>query len=157
MFKKYILFYLNFIVSLYQGLILSYGYLGKQVVLANINNIEELKIPIDIFRNYINELNKLNFLLIFLTYAVTVFSVQCFSIAIYNETKTLKSRRITAFSIWIAPAIIGLPTVILTAFYILSPLYAVSTIPAFLSTFNEVPYNKEDFMEGIVFSVAVAG
>lgn len=137
---------------------MSYGYLGKQAILASPENLDRLDIPVSFIFAYINRQRIVEVGFIIFRDILSVLLVQCAFAIVYSESKTLKTKRIAALATWAFPAILGLPTVVLTVLYLLSPLYAVGSLSGLISLIlNASFYNKEDFIEGLPFILAVVG
>ncbi len=146
----------NLFLSIYQGYVLTYGNFGEKAILAGLEDGETLRIPPEIFWNYIHQ-HLVAVLTTYFAYFLMVFIIQCIPIAIFNEFKSSKGKVIASLCLWAAPAIIGLPTIIFTALYLFSPVYAIGSIPAFTINFYDVSFGKEEFVEGLTFSLTTVG
>jgi hypothetical protein len=78
-----------------------------------------------------------------------LFFIQSIPTLIYTCFNSVKDRRIAALR--------GLPTLGITVAYLLSPLCAVFTFPGFMFLNETGQTHKEDFAEGLIFTLATIG
>lgn len=152
----YGLFLAVFLLSFHQGTILAYSEFGRAAIAANIEQLSDAYIPKSLVLGYLEQLGLGRILCTIATYAIPLFLVQSVPAFIYGSCNSIKDRRTVALIIWLLPAIIGLPTLVITAMYFMSPLFAIYTFPGFMFDTTGQSH-KEDFAEGLIFMIAVMG
>ncbi len=162
-FRRFWLFFAVFLLSLHQATILAYGDFGTEAVLANLDRLNDIQVLKALIISYLGQLELAKIVSKVAGYTILLFFIQSIPVFIYGCFKSIKSRRRAALvirllpaTVWFLPALLGLPeTLIGTALYLFSPIYAIATFPGFM--FATQSFNKEDFAEGWAFMLAVVG
>jgi hypothetical protein len=155
--KRFWLFLAVFLLSLHQATILAYGEFGREAIAANIEQLSDAFIPNSLVISYIKQLGIERISFRITIYMIPLFFVQSIPVLIYTCFSSVKDRRVAALTIWILPALLGLPTLGITVVYLLSPLYTIFTFPGFMFLNETGQTHKEDFAEGLIFTVAAIG
>lgn len=155
--RRFWLFLAVFLLSSHQATILAYGLFGKEAIAANIEQLSDAFIPNSLVLSYVGQLGIEKISSRIAAYAIPLFLVQSLPALLYTCLNSVEDRRVTALSIWLLPALIGLPTLVITAVYLMSPIYAIFTLPGFMFLNTTGRTHKEDFAEGLIFNIAVIG
>lgn len=152
--QHYYLLFGVLIVSLIQAAILVYWDIGQQVVSNNIEQLTGIEVPRYLILNHLNQLGIVNVIWKVISKTIPLLLFQCIPALIYGRFQSVAAKLLSPIIIWLVPAIIGLPTVVGTVMYLMSPLVSIIF---FVSLGLDQANTKEDFAEGIVFVMAVVG
>ncbi|MCY7321309.1 MAG: hypothetical protein LH660_05785 [Phormidesmis sp. CAN_BIN36] len=144
---------------MHQATILAYSEFGKEAITANVEQLNDAYIPNYLVLRYLGQLGLGKISAKIAGYAIPLFLVQSVPAFVYGCFNSVKNRRNAALVIWLLPAVLGLPGFLFTvAYLIMSPLCAVFTFPGFMfALYTMGQTHKEDFAEGMIFTVAAIG
>lgn len=138
-------------ISYIQGAILTYRDLGEQVIATSQEPGVEIT-RLFIF-NHLKDFGIAKILSEIAVKSIMLFLVQCIPVLIYERFQSIKSKQVVAFTIWLLPALIGLPVLENIPSYLMSPLFSMGFFTELFSDSNPM----EDFSEGFIYNLAALG
>lgn len=138
------------LVSLCQGIILFCGSLGGRLEVGQLAGID---ISFSIVWQSVEKIGLSNAFLTILQITFFAFVIQTIPLVRYIHCNSQESQCKFALFVWLAPAIVLLPTIAGTIIYLLSPLLAIFILPSLF----EGQLTKEDFADGFIFITAAIG